>query len=122
MEPSTPARRLEGVMGELTTDAPGRTARRDGTLADLYRSESAHAVNLAFLLTGQRQLAEDVAPEAFLRVASRLREVSPDAFAAYLRQTVVNLVRSHYRHARVQRKYADRVEAEAERYRQGAEG
>ena len=100
-------------MGEMTADASGVSVGRDDRLADLYRSESANAVRLAFLLTGQRQLAEDLAQEAFLRVASRLREVSPDAFGAYLRQTVVNLVRSYFRHARVQRRYADRIEAEA---------
>jgi RNA polymerase sigma-70 factor (sigma-E family) len=102
-------------------NAPREVARRRELLADLYRAESAHAVNLAYLLTGQRQLAEDLAQEAFVRVASRLRQVSPDAFGAYLRQTVVNLVRSHYRHARVQRRYADRIGAAAEMHRQAAE-
>lgn len=106
-------------------DAPGGSAdesiRRGDLLADLYRAESGHVVNLAYLLTGQRQLAEDLAQEAFLRVASRIREVSPDAFGAYLRRTVVNLVRSHFRHARVERRYADRVESEAERRREANE-
>jgi RNA polymerase sigma-70 factor (sigma-E family) len=97
------------------------SVRRADVLADLYRAESAHVVNLAYLLTGQRQLAEDLAQEAFLRVASRIRQVSPDAFGAYLRQTVVNLVRSHYRHARVERRYADRVESDAARTREGIE-
>jgi RNA polymerase sigma-70 factor (sigma-E family) len=106
-------------------DAPGGSAdesiRRGDLLAELYRAESAGVVNLAYLLTGQRQLAEDLGQEAFLRVASRLREVSPDAFGAYLRQTVVNLVRSHFRHARVERRYADRVESDAERRRDANE-
>jgi RNA polymerase sigma-70 factor (sigma-E family) len=106
-------------------DAPGGSAdesiRRGDLLAELYRAESAGVVNLAYLLTGQRQLAEDLGQEAFLRVASRLREVSPDAFGAYLRQTVVNLVRSHFRHARVERRYADRVESDAERRREANE-
>jgi RNA polymerase sigma factor (sigma-70 family) len=100
-------------MGEMTADASGVSAGRDDRLADLYRAESTGAVRLAYLLTGQRQLAEDLAQEAFVRVAGRLREVDPDAFGAYLRQTVVNLVRSYFRHARVQRRYADRIEAEA---------
>jgi RNA polymerase sigma-70 factor (sigma-E family) len=98
-----------------------RPATRRDLLADLYRAEHAHVVNLAYLLTGQRPLAEDLAQEAFLRVASRIREVSPDAFGAYLRQTVVNLVRSHFRHARVERRYADRVESDAERRREASE-
>ena len=108
-------------MGELTTNAPRVATRREDRLADLYRAESARVVNLAYLLTGQRQLAEDLAQDAFVRVAGRLREVSPDAFGAYLRQTVVNLVRSHYRHTRVQRRYADRIAADAERRRAAGE-
>ena len=107
--------------GESAPRSAHRSGRRGDVLADLYRAESAHVVNLAYLLTGQRQLAEDLAQEAFLRVASRIRDVSPDAFGAYLRQTVVNLVRSHYRHVRVERRYADRVESDAERRRDASE-
>ncbi len=106
-------------------DAPdesaGRPIRRVDVLAELYLAESANVVNLAYLLTGQRQLAEDLAQGAFLRVASRIREVSPDAFGAYLRRTVVDLARSHFRHTRVERRYADRVESEAERRREANE-
>ncbi len=104
-----------------STESASRSTRRGDLLADLYRAESANAVNLAYLLTGQRQLAEDLAQDAFVRVASRIREVSPDAFGAYLRQTVVNLVRSHHRHTRVERRYADRVESDAERRREASE-
>jgi RNA polymerase sigma factor (sigma-70 family) len=100
-------------------NAPAEGSRRATQLADLYRAESARIVNLAYLLTGERQLAEDLAQEAFLRVAGRLRDVHPDAFGAYLGRTVVNLVRSHFRHARVQRRYADRIQAD-ERIRRDA--
>jgi len=108
-------------MSELAMELPGRSARRDDRLADLFRAESAHAVNLAYLLTGERQLAEDLAQEAFIRVAGRLREVDPDAFPAYLRRTVVNLVRSHYRHAGVRRRHAERIRIEAEQRRAATE-
>ena len=108
-------------MGELTVDVTAEPVRRDDVLAELYRAESAHIVNLAYLLTGERQLAEDLAQEAFVRVASRLRQVSPDAFGAYLRRTVVNLAHSHFRHARVQRRYAERIEADAEFRRRASE-
>ena len=108
-------------MGELAMDAPGESVGRADLLADLYRAESGRAVQLAYLLTGQRQLAEDLAQDTFVRVASRLRGVNPDAFGAYLRQTVVNLARSHFRHARVQRRYAARVEADAEMRRAAGE-
>lgn len=109
------------MIGTLTVHIPDEATSRADRLGALYRTESANAVRLAYLLTGQRQLAEDLAQEAFVRVAGRLREVHPDAFGAYLRQTVVNLVRSHYRHARVQQRYADRVEADAEQQRRASE-
>jgi RNA polymerase sigma factor (sigma-70 family) len=109
------------VIGGLTVDVPGAAASRDDRLADLFRAESARAVRLAYLLTGERQLAEDLAQEAFLRVASRLRSVDADAFAAYYRRTLVNLVRSYFRHARVRRRYAERIEADARRTRDAIE-
>jgi len=109
------------VPGESARESTHRSGRRGDLLAELYRAECANVVNLAFLLTGQRQLAEDLAQEAFLRVASRILQVSPDAFRAYLRRTVVNLARSHFRHARVERYYADRVESDAARRREANE-
>jgi RNA polymerase sigma-70 factor (sigma-E family) len=108
-------------MGELAVDPTTERVPRRDALADLYRAESGRVVRLAYLLTGQRQLAEDLAQEAFVRVASRLRDVDPDAFGAYLRRTVINLARSHFRHVRVQRRYADRVEADAEQQQRAAE-
>ncbi|MDP9341324.1 MAG: SigE family RNA polymerase sigma factor [Actinomycetota bacterium] len=79
-----------------------------GRLGGLYRQHAAAAVRLAFLLTGDRALAEDLVQEAFVRLAGRFRDLrNPDAFEWYLRRTVVNLARSHFRHARVERRYAE---------------
>jgi len=50
--------------------------------------------------------------EAFLRVGSRLRYVSPDTFGPYMRRTVVNLARSQHRKRVVRDKYAARIETE----------
>jgi DNA-directed RNA polymerase specialized sigma24 family protein len=98
------------VIGGLTVNAPRAAAPRDNRLSDLFRAESARAVRLAYLLTGERQLAEDLTQEAFVRIAGRLRSVDPDSFSAYFRRTLINLVRSHYRHAQVRRRYADRID------------
>jgi RNA polymerase sigma-70 factor (sigma-E family) len=88
---------------------PGAVTKAD-RLAELYRAESARVVNLAYALTGDRALAEDLMQEAFLKVGSRLRRVAPDDFGAYLRTTVVNLARSHHRRTFVRRKHAGEVE------------
>lgn len=47
--------------------------------------------------------------EAFVRMFGRFRDLrNPDAFASYLRKTVVNLVRSHFRRRGVERTYVER--------------
>src|SRR5438067_11963823 len=81
-----------------------------GRLGDLYRAHADGAVRLAFLLTGDMALAEDLVQDAFVRLAGRLVHLrDPGAFDAYLRRTVVNLSRSHFRRKRVERAYLQRA-------------
>ncbi|HJP65830.1 MAG TPA: SigE family RNA polymerase sigma factor [Actinomycetota bacterium] len=81
-----------------------------GRLADLYVRHGPGAVRLAYLITGDRALAEDLAQEAFARLAARFLDIrAPEAFEAYLRKTVVNLCNSHFRRKRVERAYLERV-------------
>ena len=83
-----------------------------GRLRDLYIRHARDARGLAYLLTGDHGLAEDLAQEAFARVAGRLTHLrDPDAFPSYLRRTVVNLVRSNARRQRIERAYLRQEEA-----------
>jgi RNA polymerase sigma-70 factor (sigma-E family) len=76
-----------------------------GRAADLYQQHAASAVQLAYLLTGNKHLAEDLAQDAFVRLLGRFQELrKPEAFAFYLRRTIVNLSRDHFR--RLQRERA----------------
>jgi RNA polymerase sigma-70 factor (sigma-E family) len=85
---------------------------RPRSLEDLYARHLPEATRLAFLLTRDAATAEDLAQEAFIRVAGRLRHLrTPDAFSAYLRRTVVNLCISHHRREKVARAYAERERA-----------
>ena len=53
---------------------------------------------MAYLLVGDRDLAEDLVQEAFVRIAGRLFSIkSSQAFGSYLHQTVLNLARGHIR-------------------------
>jgi RNA polymerase sigma-70 factor (sigma-E family) len=80
-----------------------------GSLGDLYVRHAPEGIRLAFLLTGDRALAEDLVQEAFARLVGRLRHLrDPGAFGAYLRKTIVNLATSHYRRRRVERAYLER--------------
>lgn len=83
-----------------------------GSLSELYMAYAPDGIRLAFLLTGDRALAEDLVQDAFVRLVGRLRHLrEPTAFWAYLRRTIVNLATSHFRHARVERAYLERVTA-----------
>ena len=80
-----------------------------GSLADLYVAHAPDGIRLAFLLTGDRALAEDLVQDAFARLVGRLRRLrDPSAFDAYLRRTIVNLATSHCRRRRVERVYVER--------------
>jgi RNA polymerase sigma-70 factor (sigma-E family) len=80
-----------------------------GRLGELYLRHADDAVRLAFLITGDRALAEDLVQDAFIKMAGRLVHLrDPDAFGAYLRRTVVNLANSHFRHRKVERGYVER--------------
>lgn len=79
------------------------------SLAVLYERSGPAAVRLAYLLTGDKALAEDIAQDAFVRVAGRLAHVrQPAAFDAYLRRTVVNLATNHFRRRSVERAFLAR--------------
>ena len=83
--------------------------RQAGRLEELYERHAAGAVRLAYLVTSDRELARDIAQDAFVRVAGRFRYLRyPDAFDVYLRRTVVNLCVSHFRHERVEREFLRR--------------
>lgn len=75
-------------------------------LSDLYRSEYAGLVRLACLLVDQREVAEELVQEAFVRLDrswDRVRD--PAAQPAYLRSIVMNLARSSLRRRLVARRH-----------------
>jgi RNA polymerase sigma-70 factor (sigma-E family) len=84
-------------------------AQERGRLEELYARHAPDAVRLAYLLTGDAPLAQDLVQEAFVRLGGRLVHLRrPEAFGAYLRQTVVNLSRMHFRRRRVERAAMER--------------
>jgi len=85
-----------------------------GRLAEFYLRYGDGAIRLAYLLTGDRALAEDLVQDAFVKLAGRLLHLrDPGAFDAYLRRTVVNLANSYYRRKRLERAYLKREEGSA---------
>ena len=88
----------------ISTTRAGRKAR----LEELYRLEVAPLQRLAFLLTGDHHLAEDITQQAFIKFYGRFFNLRTSSAApAYLRRTVVNLARAHHRRSRREREYLE---------------
>ena len=95
-------------MTVLTADRD-RQATSERGIEALYRAHVAEAQRLAYLLTGDRALAEDLVQDAFVKVLGRFHDLrNRDAFWWYLRRTIVNLSTSHFRRRRVERAFLER--------------
>lgn len=82
-------------------------ARGLARLEELYRLEIAPLQRLAFLLTGDHHLAEDITQQAFVKFYRRGYDLRQSyAAPAYLRKTVVNLARGHHRRKRREREHS----------------
>lgn len=78
----------------------------DTVLAGLFQDRYAELVRLAYVLTGDADLAEDVVQDAFVRSWPKLAALRDETKApAYLRRTVVNLVRQRFRRLLVERRH-----------------
>ena len=85
-------------------------------LAELYVRHAPAALRLAYMLTAQRELAEDLVQDAFVKLAGRFLHLrKPEAFEAYLRRMIVNQFLSHLRRRKVELAYLESEGAEARR-------
>jgi RNA polymerase sigma-70 factor (sigma-E family) len=75
-------------------------------LEEVWVRHTPAAVGLAYLLTGDRDAAEDLVQDAFIRLAGRFQHLrNAEAFPSYLRRTIVNLHLSRLRRIRLERSY-----------------
>ena len=89
--------------------SPHAREKRD-SLEEAYLTHVPAAVRLAFVLTGDREAAEDLVHDAFVRVAGRFAHVRRrEAFGGYLRRTVVNLHLSRLRRLKLERAHLERL-------------
>jgi RNA polymerase sigma-70 factor (sigma-E family) len=81
----------------------------DSDIDALYREHSRSAYGLAFVLTRDPALAEDLVHDAFLAVTAKRRQLrDPAAFGGYLRRAVVNAAMSAHRRRRVATAFVSR--------------
>jgi RNA polymerase sigma-70 factor (sigma-E family) len=96
----------------MRTDV-GTVKLEGGVLAELYARHAREALRLAYLLTGDASLAEDLVHDAFVRCVGRFGHLrAHEAFDAYLRRTIVNLSKDVFRRRAVERSYLERRTSE----------
>lgn len=92
--------------------------RGQGSLARLYEDHAAQAFRLAYLLTGDRDLAEDLVQDAFVKLVGHFADLrNPSSFEVYLKRTVVTLSYGLFRRRRTERAYLTRERGVADRTR-----
>lgn len=97
---------MEWAITDMESEVALERARTRARLEQLYAAHAPRAGRLAYLLTADRDLAQDLAQEAFARLITRFRMLrNADAVDAYLRSTVINLARKHWRRLRQERTY-----------------
>ena len=79
-------------------------------LAEVYARHAPEGIRLAYLLTGDRDVGRRPGAGGLpaLRGPAPHFMRNPDAFEGYLRRTIVNLSKNHFRHKAVERSYLAR--------------
>lgn len=98
---------LMASLGEQITRIGEAATRRDETrqsIVHMYMVHGPRAKRLAYFLTGDWSVAEELTQEAFVRLLGRFGHLrKPEAAEVYLRRIVINLANSHLRRVRLER-------------------
>jgi RNA polymerase sigma-70 factor (sigma-E family) len=104
-----------------TPDAlPLPVSERHEAIAALFQEQYRHLLRVAALLVDERDVAEELVQEAFLRLQRSWPLRDPDGAPAYLRSTVLNLARSRLRRRLVVLKHPSRSVGDAPGADEGA--
>ena len=99
---------MEGAIGIF-----GPSESRMERLGAWFAAEYEPLLRFAYFLTADRETAEDLVQDAFLRVNRSRGRVEDPAFPAYARKTIVNLARSLFRRTATAQRFEMRQRMEA---------
>ncbi|MEY2432401.1 MAG: hypothetical protein QOC92_2126 [Acidimicrobiaceae bacterium] len=78
----------------------------DDLLGAIYERENRSLIGMLWVFTGDKTMAEDLAQEAFVRLAMSWHRVrDPNLASSYLRSIAFNLARSEFRRAEVAQRH-----------------
>jgi RNA polymerase sigma-70 factor (sigma-E family) len=81
-----------------------RTFPTQDALREAFEQHHHRLLRLCFLLSGRREVAEDIVQETFVRVAPRIGAIDPERVWPYLRRAAVNLWRNRLRRLVLERR------------------
>ena len=84
---------------------PALQQRSSLDFVDVFRAHEAAALRLAYVLTGDAGVAEDIVADAYARMYGKWRRDRIDDPRAYLRRAIANQVRGRFRRAATRRKH-----------------
>ena len=74
----------------------------------IYQRHASEVLRYAIRCTGRREIAEEIASEAFLRLHREWVRIDPTTTAAWLMSVVKRLAADYWRHLRVERQHSER--------------
>ena len=90
---------------ELKTDEVAKARLVDEPLRTAFEEHYAGVVRFCSLLCGRHDVAEDLAQEAFVRLAPRIDGLEPEAVGPYLRRIATNLWKNRLRRLALERRH-----------------
>jgi DNA-directed RNA polymerase specialized sigma24 family protein len=102
---------VNSALSPITTTPEELVPAANDRLAAFYGLHAPAAVRLAYMLTGDRDVAQDLAQDAFVRIGGKVLALrDPDHARAYLFRTVINLGRGRGRKLQRERRAMRRLQ------------
>jgi len=92
----------------LTRGRHNERLTADEAIDALYRTRDSDAFRLAYLMSGDRAVAEEIVQEAFVRIWQSWERIRDADAYPYLRATIINLARSVLRRKALEIRHAVR--------------
>lgn len=89
----------------MKTDEAANARLVSEPLRAAFEEHYAGVVRFCALLSGRRDVAEDLAQEAFVRLAPKMDRLSPEAVSPYVRRIAVNLWKNRLRRLALERQH-----------------
>jgi RNA polymerase sigma-70 factor (sigma-E family) len=89
----------------VKTDEVTKARLVDEPLRAAFEEHYSGVVRFCVLLSGRRDVAEDLAQEAFVRLASKIGGLGPEAVGPYVRRSAVNLWKNRLRRLALERRH-----------------